>query len=118
MSERLTPRERIRKKKDFLDLYKKGSRYRDRYFNLVFLFNELSFSRVGVVVSRKVGNAVRRNKIKRWLRTLFRRNKEVFRNPLDILIIATPDMGEATWQELRTRYLAAAKKISLKGSSF
>jgi ribonuclease P protein component len=118
MNESLTPRERIRRKKDFLVLYKKGSRYRDRYFNLVYLANESSFSRVGVVVSRKVGNAVLRNKIKRWLRTLFRRNKDVFRTPLDILIIATREMGEATWTELQARYLSAVKKISQKGPSF
>ncbi len=118
MSESLTPRERIRKKKDFLVLYKKGSRYRDRYFNLVYLANTYPFSRVGVVVSRKIGNAVLRNKAKRWLRTLFRRNKEMFRVPLDLLIIANRDLAGATWTELRLHYLSAAEKVARKGSFF
>ncbi len=118
MNERLTPRERIRKKKDFLVLYKKGSRYRDRYFNLVYLANAYPFSRVGVVVSRKVGNAVLRNKAKRWLRTLFRRNKNVFRIPLDLLIIANRDLAGAKWLELRAHYLSAAEKVARKGCPF
>lgn len=105
MRETLRPRERIRKKKEFLTVYKKGRRYRGKYFNLIFLSNNLTFSRVGVVVSRKIGDAVRRNKIKRWLRTLFRTNKELLRHPMDIVIIAYKEIRNVKWQELKSHYL-------------
>jgi len=46
MNETLSPQERIRNKKEFLHLYKKGSRYRAKYFNLIYISSDLSFSRM------------------------------------------------------------------------
>ena len=111
MAESLAPRERIRKKKDFLVLYKKGYRYKSKYFNLIGLSNALPYSRVGVVASRKVGNAVARNRAKRWMRELFRRNKELLESPVDFLIVASAAIKEATWPELEEQYLRAVRKI-------
>jgi ribonuclease P protein component len=117
MAESLAPRERIRKKKDFLVLYKKGYRYKSKYFNLIGLSNVLPYSRVGVVASRKVGNAVARNRAKRWMRELFRRNKELLGYPVDLLIVASAAMKEATWTELEEHYLQAVGKIFEKKRS-
>jgi len=114
MAESLAPRERIRKRKDFLVLYKKGYRYKSRYFTLIGLSNALTHSRVGVVASRKVGNAVARNRAKRRLRELFRRNKDLLRLPVDLLLVASPDMRDAVWAELEESYLLAVGKISEK----
>jgi ribonuclease P protein component len=111
MAESLAPRERIRKKKDFLVLYKKGYRYKSKYFNLIGLSNALTYSRVGVVASRKVGNAIARNRAKRWMRELFRRNKDLIECPVDLLIVASPAMNEATWTEMKESYLQAVGKF-------
>lgn len=111
MRENLNPRERIRKKKDFLILYKKGNRYRGKYFTLIHLPSDSAFSRVGVVASRKVGSAVARNKVKRWMRELFRRNKGLLASPVDFLIVATAAMKEASWRELKEDYLFALKRV-------
>jgi ribonuclease P protein component len=105
MSETLRPHERIRTKKDFLYLYKKGNRYRGRYFNLIYLSNDLNFSRMAVVVSKKVGSAVERNTIKRRLRTLFRKNKHILRDPLDIILIAKKEINGVSWRSLEDEYL-------------
>jgi ribonuclease P protein component len=112
MSETLSPHERIRTKKDFLFLYKKGNRYRGRYFNLIYLSNDLNFSRMAVVVSKKVGGAVERNAIKRRLRTLFRRNKEILRDPLDIILIANKEIQGASWHSLEKEYLRSLTAIA------
>ena len=114
MAESLAPRERIRKRKDFLVLYKKGYRYKSRYFTLIGLSNVLTHSRVGVVASRKVGNAVARNRAKRRMRELFRRNKDLLSFPVDLLLVASAAMREATWAELEESYLQAVGKISEK----
>ena len=114
MAESLAPRERIRKKKEFSYLYKKGYRYKSKYFNLIGLSNALTYSRVGVVASRKVGNAVTRNRAKRWMRELFRRNKDLFDGPVDLLIVATAAMRDASWAELREAYIRAAGEIFRK----
>ncbi len=106
MKESLSPRERIRKKKDFLILYKKGSRHRGKYFNLVFLPNHQTYSRMAVVVGKRVGNAVKRNKIKRWMRELYRRNKSLLAIPLDMIFLTKEEIGESSWASLRDEYRA------------
>ncbi|MCK7489713.1 MAG: ribonuclease P protein component [Anaerotruncus sp.] len=54
-----------------------------------------TYSRLAVVASRKVGPAVVRNRVKRRFRELFRRNKELLREPLDLIVITRPESGEA-----------------------
>lgn len=117
MDETFGPPERIRKNKEFFHLYKKGKRYRGKYFNLVYLSSASSSSRMAVVVSKKVGNAVKRNKFKRWIRTLFRRNKNLLKDPIDIIIIIKQEILEASWQKLQEDYLAAIKSIFETNSS-
>ncbi|KPJ70248.1 hypothetical protein AMJ44_00615 [candidate division WOR-1 bacterium DG_54_3] len=116
MKETYGPRERIRNKRDFLILFKEGKRYKDKYFNLIYLPNNLDFSRMAVIVSKKVGNAVARNKMKRWVRDLFRRNKEHLKHDLDILIIIKEEIQETSWKILRDNYLRAVKSIGKEQS--
>jgi len=117
MNERLTPLERIRRKSDFANLYREGGRLRDRYFTLVFLRNGLDHSRMAVVASRKVGPAVARNRVKRRFRELFRRNKELLREPLDLVVIARPESGSAPWPELRDAYVSSLAALGRKRMS-
>jgi ribonuclease P protein component len=111
MNERLTPLERIRRKSDFAGLHRDGSRLRGGYFTLVFLKNGLDHSRLAVVASRKVGSAVARNRVKRRFRELFRRNKGLLREPLDLIVIARPESGEAAWPKLRDAYVSSVTRI-------
>jgi ribonuclease P protein component len=117
MDETFPPSERIRKQKDFFHLYKKGKRFRGKYFTLIYLSSASSVSRMAVVVSKKVGNAVKRNKIKRWIRSLFRRNKPLLKHPIDIVIIIKKEILEASWPKLREDYFTAIKSISKNNSS-
>ncbi|MEW5900303.1 MAG: ribonuclease P protein component [Acidobacteriota bacterium] len=111
MTENLAPSERIRKKKEFLYLYKKGHRYKSKYFSLIYLSNSLAHSRVGVVASRKIGGAVARNRAKRWMRELYRRNKVLLTTPVDLILVALPAINEATWAELKECYIQTVGKI-------
>ena len=111
MPESYRPHERIRKKSDFAELYKRGRCDRGRYFNLIHLPNHLGHSRMAVVASRKVGNAVQRNRIRRRAKELFRRNKELLDSSLDLLIIAKKEGAEASWDDLRRRFLDALRSL-------
>ncbi|MCX7973018.1 MAG: ribonuclease P protein component [Candidatus Aminicenantes bacterium] len=112
MDEGLRAHERIRKKKDFLFLYQKGHRVKGKYFNLIYHENNLGYSRLGVVVSRKIGKAVLRNKIKRWVRELFRRNKSRIPFPMDILVVATQGIEGISWQVYREEYFRTLNRIA------
>jgi ribonuclease P protein component len=114
MNERLTPLERIRRKSDFANLYRDGGRLRGRYFTLVFRRNGLGHSRLAVVASRKVGPAVVRNRVKRRFRELFRRNKALLGEPLDLIVITRPESGEAAWPDLRDAYVSSMTTILRK----
>jgi len=114
MNERLAPLERIRRKSDFASLYRDGGRIRGRYFHLVFRRNEFGHSRLAVVASRKVGSAVVRNRVKRRLRELFRRHKELLREPLDLIVVARPESGDAPWAEFREAYFSSLATIFRK----
>jgi ribonuclease P protein component len=111
MDEGLKPRERIRKKKDFLFLYQKGYRIRGKYFNLIYHENDLGYSRLGIVVNRKIGKAVVRNKIKRWVRELFRRNKNLIPLPVDMLVVATRGIEGVSWSDFREEYFRTLSRI-------
>jgi ribonuclease P protein component len=114
MNERLTPLERIRRKSDFASLYRDGSRFRGHHFTLVFRRNGLDHSRLAVVASRKVGSAVIRNRVKRRFRELFRRNKALLTESLDLIVITRPESGAAPWPDLRESYISALKTILRK----
>lgn len=111
MDERFRRDERIRSKKDFTDIYRKGARIRGRDFNLVFRSNDLGHGRLGVVVSKKVGPAVVRNRIKRRFRDVYRRNKCAVPGALDIVVVTKPGMAAASRPEIERMFLEALGKI-------
>ena len=81
-------RKRLLNRKDFVNLNRLGKRYRTKHFTIIFKENELSISRLGITVSKKIGNAVKRNKVKRLVREFFRLNKRCCPKGYDIVIIA------------------------------
>lgn len=117
MKETLGPRERIRKKTDFSYIYKKGIRLRGTYFSLIYLPRPSGLSRLGVVASRKVGMAVVRNRIKRWMRDAFRRNKKLLGRPLDVVVVAKNGIGSLSRTEFDKLFFAAVGAIKEQETS-
>lgn len=64
------------------------------------------------VASKKVGNAVKRSKAKRWMRVLFRRKKGLYNDTLDLIMIAKSEIREAPWETLQEEYLKAIRFIN------
>jgi len=87
--ERFPKRERLRKRHEFLNVEaKKVRRLVTDHLIILAAPNELHHVRVGFTVSKRVGTAVKRNRIKRLLREIYRRNKEIFPPGHDIVLIA------------------------------
>ena len=94
-SANLPPAQRLRKTRQFEPVYRARNVLVGQYVVIYVLPNEGEYSRLGVSVSRKVGNAVRRNRIKRIFREAFRLSKNEMLSGLDIIMI--PRRGKSDW---------------------
>lgn len=79
---------RLRVSREFARAWRIGRRYHSAHFIVIVATGETDCSRLGLTVSRKVGNAVCRNRIKRWVRELFRRQRQSLPGCLDISVVA------------------------------
>ena len=98
---------RIRKAQEFLNVKKNGTRIVCGCFIAQALANNLDVSRLGVVASRKTGNAVVRNRAKRVFRELFRLTYENLPKEVDLVIVVWPNFVKYSFSDLRERLLKA-----------
>jgi len=89
--------ERIRNKKDYVRIYKKGNRGYSEHFTWIIHRNPAEIRRLGITAGKKVGTAVKRNRIKRLLREFFRLNKSRLPEGHDIVIMVRPRMPAMTY---------------------
>ncbi len=107
----LAKQNRIRKKKDFDFVFKKGASLKGSFFLTKIAKNKLGISRFGFIVSGKVSKkAVERNKIKRRASESVRRNFERIRNGLDVVFIALPKARTADYKDIEGDILNLLKK--------
>ena len=89
---------------EFERVYRQGTAYRGRLFSVHAFPNEHGTPRLGVSVSRKVGNAVTRNAVRRRLREVFRSCVSETSRELDLVVSARPAAADATFEELREEF--------------
>ncbi|MCX8041520.1 MAG: ribonuclease P protein component [Thermodesulfobacteriaceae bacterium] len=89
--EGLSRKERLTKNKDFEKVFKEGKKlWINNLFLIIYKPNPLNYSRIGIVVSKKLRKATQRNKVKRWIREFYRKNKDLFPTSCDMIIIPHP----------------------------
>ena len=91
--------QRIKKNKEFQHVFKKGKSFANRQFIVYVLKEEQPEFRLGLSVSKKVGNAVARNRIKRYIRQTFLELKEELLPNADYIIIARPQAATLDFHE-------------------
>lgn len=98
----LEQKNRLKKKKDFERVWKKGKRFQHGFLSLKIVKNDLRNSRFAFVVGLKVSKkAVVRNKIKRRLRHIIKREMPRIKSGIDVSIIALPCLENKDFQELK-----------------
>lgn len=92
--------ERILKRSCFVRLSKEGKRIHGDHFVVNYGLNRLGNRRLGITVSKKVGCAVMRNRIKRLVREYYRLNKARIENACDLNIIAKPGVAQLSSRKI------------------
>lgn len=101
-AESLTRQQRVRDSADYSRCYRTGRRHHGSLFVLYCAPNQLGHTRLGITVSRKVGNAVRRQRMKRRIRETYRRWSQRSQLPAsDLVVHARPKTGEASHREVK-----------------
>ncbi|WP_373215787.1 ribonuclease P protein component [Ruminococcus sp. 5_1_39BFAA] len=108
----------LKKNQDFQKVYRKGTSQANRYLVMYVLKNkeEHMKNRLGISVSKKVGNSVVRHRVTRLIRESYRLNEEVFRRGLDIVVIARPGAKGRTYREIESALLHLADKQHISNS--
>ena len=102
---------RLRRRKDFLRIQRSGVKVSSHPLVALALENGWNVTRVGITVSSKVGNAVARNRIRRRLREIFRRQRDQLPGGIDIVLIASPKAAVADFSTLHAAYCSLAGKL-------
>lgn len=93
---------RVRKQKEFELIFNQGRKIKSESFLIIYLSNNLKLSRFAFIVSAKIDKkAVARNKIKRRLREIVRKNLSRIRKGYDFIVIASPRIKEKSFQEIK-----------------
>ena len=103
--------DRLRKRPEFVYLSKAGRRVQNAYFIILFAPGQHRRSRLGVTVTKRVGKAVTRNRIKRLFREFYRLNKDDVKDKLDINIIAKKEATGLTSAETFIELESLFKKV-------
>jgi ribonuclease P protein component len=80
-------------------------------FVLFGLENDCGACRLGITVTRKIGNAVRRNRIKRVLREVFRKNRDRMCSPIDVVVNARHPIVGAKSDALEQEFLKTFRRL-------
>ncbi len=105
--------ESLRKTEQFLHCYRKGRRCVNRYLVLYVCGNGLGRNRIGVSVSKKVGNSVVRHRIRRLVKEVYRLSEQGFNSGLDLAVVARIDAKDADYRTIRSAFLHLASRAGI-----
>jgi len=102
------PAERIRRRAEFQQIYDRGSRVHSRFFTIFLLANQRAAGRLGVAATKKLGGSVQRNRAKRLIREVFRRNK--IAPGFDVVVVPKRELLAASLTALEADYRSLVER--------
>ena len=103
----------LRRKSDFSAIYNKGKSVGDRYVVLFYRKNHLPYNRIAYLASKKVGNAVRRNRARRLMKESVRLTNLEFPTGYDFIIIARNTITNAKCADVKRSFDSALKRTGV-----
>jgi ribonuclease P protein component len=103
--------ETVKRKEEFNDIIKTCHFLKNKYFIIYIKKNEYNFNRFGIAISKKVGNAVTRNKLKRQVRAIINNIKTSFPKSYDYIIMIKKECNIANFQEKQEKLIELTKEI-------
>ncbi|TCL57268.1 ribonuclease P protein component [Kineothrix alysoides] len=99
----------MKKNNDFRTVYKSGRSYANKYLVMYVLENNRDMNRIGISVSKKVGNSVVRHRVTRLLRESYRLHENIFNGGLDIVVVARNSAASASYADIESALLHLGK---------
>ena len=113
-SEALPKEKRLAKRREFLRVYEAGRKLFSRYSVLFYAANDLPYSRIGITATKKSGKANVRNRLKRWTREVYRRQRgplDIDSRSLDVVVNVKPNAVQATWGDYSLDLQRALRRV-------
>lgn len=104
---------RISRSKDYNNIYRYGKKIPGKYIIMYIMPSYQGINRFGIVTSKKVGNAVVRNRVKRRIRAILEQDLENIKGSHDIVIIGRRHINEAEFDALKRDILRGWKRAGL-----
>ena len=110
--------ESLKKNREFQVVYRQGTSYANRYLVMYVKENHLEKNRVGISVSKKVGNSVVRHRLTRLIRESYRLNEQKFQRGMDLVVVVRVNAKGRSFREIEKAllHLARLHKIIDQGS--
>ena len=101
--------ESLKKNYQFQSVYKTGKSYANRLFVMYVKENGTETNRIGISVSKKVGNSVVRHRVTRLVRESYRLHESIFNSGLDIVVVARQSAATVGYEEVESALLHLGK---------
>lgn len=111
-SESFSKKERLLKNHEYEEVFNKGWRVNKRFFVIYGVRNKQGFARLGISVSRRAGSAVKRNRIKRVIKEVFRQSKDFVKSH-DIVVVAKKGADKLSFKEVKNIFISLLLPPSL-----
>ena len=101
--------ESLKSNRDFKNVYSSGKSYANKYLVMYVLENGTNTNRLGISVSKKVGNSVVRHRLTRLVRESYRLHEDIFNSGLDIVVVVRVNAKEIDYHKMESALLHVSK---------
>ena len=99
----------LQKNNDFQNVYQNVKSKANKYLVMYVLKNDLNINRLGISVSKKVGNSIVRHRLTRLIRESYRLNKDMFNSSLDIVVVVRNTARDENFHSIESALLHLGK---------